>query len=149
MFKCCTLCNRVWDDRHAFLSDEHLALNGYQVNFHRPEKGLFLFTHTTCDCNTTIAVEVEMFVGLFHGQRYDEARTGLEDCTGKCLIKNNLERCDAHCKFSFIRDLMSIINDYEKCGGGGLKLPEPVSDKKSNRNFDCQLADICFRCGNS
>jgi hypothetical protein len=66
VFKRCSLCGVVWQDRDAFLSDSTLVLNGYQGNLRqllsgRQRQGLLLFTHTAAGCGTTLAFDPTEF----------------------------------------------------------------------------------------
>jgi hypothetical protein len=106
MFKECRTCGARWADRGEFLSKGDVKLVGYQVDFENPEDGLILFNHT---CKSTIAVPVSFFVEMYNGPRYVEARTGKPECSGNCLKVHNLDKCSAHCMYSFARDIIQTL----------------------------------------
>jgi hypothetical protein len=52
-----------------------------------------------------------MFVSLFDGEKYEANRNMSEECPGKCSDRKQLDRCPAHCKFAFVREVSQIIKD--------------------------------------
>ena len=110
-FKTCPMCAKVWDCRDSFLDDPELTFNGYQPNFGIIEQGLFYFTHVHPACGSTMAIEAEMFLSLFQGERYKENRQLSEECSRQCLDRDKLDRCPAHCQFAFVREVSQIIKD--------------------------------------
>lgn len=111
MFKKCSFCQRLWNDRGAFLADRDLEIIGYQVCFDGVKEGLFLFNHT---CETTIALKVHEFDDLYTGKRYDFAATGTDKCSGFCLHMEELKACTAECKYAYVRDIIQIIRKWPK-----------------------------------
>ena len=114
IFKCCSFCHFIWKDRIDFLEDTALYLNGYTPNFETPDQGLLYFTHEKDTCHTTLALPVLDFMDLSEATRYNEIKARTSACKGLCLIQNNLEHCEAHCKFAYIRDLMQVILKWPK-----------------------------------
>ena len=76
-FKKCALCGFEWDLLDEFLQDENIKIIGYQVNFHEPKLGFFLFNHT---CNTTIAIDARNFTDLYEGPGYCLHQKELQSC---------------------------------------------------------------------
>jgi hypothetical protein len=66
-FKICPKCAAAWETRDGFLDDAEIHLNGYQASIENLESGLFLFTHTSGNCGTTMSVSVRMFDDLYTG----------------------------------------------------------------------------------
>ena len=111
IFKICGNCSEIWKTRNEFLKDKSLEIIGYQAHFKDVEKGLYLFDH---DCKTTFGIEVSKFKSLYTGIKYDTIKTGTDECTGKCLIKNNLEPCKAECRLAYLREVIQIIKKYKE-----------------------------------
>ncbi len=103
------MCKKHWDSQAAFLDDRSLVFNGYQANFGVVEQGLFYFTHETVDCGSTMALNAEVFLSLYNGKRYTESKQLSEECQRYCLDKNELRRCQAHCRYAFVREVTQII----------------------------------------
>lgn len=116
MFKTCTCCQESWDDFSVFLNDNNLFFNGYQPNFRRPDRGLFLFTHTSDSCKSTISVRISNFYPIFTGEINEkEFAPGSPKCPKFCEDEYNLEDCDnKECSGSFIRKLMQVIKEEIK-----------------------------------
>ena len=111
MFKKCPLCNHLWQKREDFLADSDLEIIGYQVCFEGVKEGLFLFNHR---CNTTLALKVQAFDELYEGVRYDFAATGTDKCSGFCLHIEELNACNAKCKYAYVREIIQIIRKWPK-----------------------------------
>lgn len=103
------MCQKKWQTRGDFLTDQSLELNGYQVDFEKLEYGLFYFTHQVSECRSTLAIQTHQFLDLYEGEKYSERRTEEEDCPGYCLERNELERCEALCECAFVREIIQII----------------------------------------
>ena len=110
-FKTCPMCNAEWQTMEEFFADPTLSFNGYQANFGILDEGLFLFTHDTETCGSTMGIKVRSFVSLFSGEKYSGSKALSKDCPRYCLDQNNLERCDAHCNNAFAREISHIIQD--------------------------------------
>lgn len=111
VFKTCPMCRKKWSCRDIFLDDPELNFNGYQPDFGTVEEGIFYFTHESPLCGTTMAVKAETFLSLFKGRKYQENKQLTEECPAKCLNRNDLDRCPAHCLFAFVREVSQIIKD--------------------------------------
>jgi hypothetical protein len=105
------MCSTQWNTLDQFLDDKSLELNGYQADFEKPEWSLFYFTHHIEGCYSTMVIEAKQFLGLYSGKKYTERRTGMEDCPGYCLDKEQLNRCDALCECAYNREVMQIIKE--------------------------------------
>lgn len=116
-FKVCTCCGQVWPTREGFLSDGNIRLRGYQASFKDPAEGLLLFIHMKEGCGTSIAVKAKSFRDIYTGHVYPDSARGSEKCPGYCLGEFNLERCDANCKYAYVRELLQIINQRTKNKG--------------------------------
>ena len=110
-FKICPVCGQDWRCRDTFLDDQELNFNGFQPDFSSIEEGIFYFTHETPQCGSTMALKVEIFLPLFKGRRYQENKQRSEECSVKCLNRQDLDRCPAHCLFAFVREVSQIIKD--------------------------------------
>ena len=89
-FKICTMCSTKWETRNDFINDPLLHINGYQAHFEKLGRSLFYFTHQKEDCYSTIAIKAEEFISLYSGKKYNERRTGKEDCPMYCLDKEHV-----------------------------------------------------------
>ena len=114
LFKTCPNCKAAWNDRESFLADPLISLNGYQFNLKSVENGLFLFTHLSTNCRTTMAVPVSWFLDLYSGPRYPESRALSPECPRFCIDEKNLERCQAICECAFVREVMQVIRQAAK-----------------------------------
>jgi hypothetical protein len=112
LFKKCTTCDQPWNSQNDFLNDPDLELIGYQVHFEDLKQGLFLFNHHVC--KSTISISSDQFNNLYHGPIYEENLFGSETCPNHCLGKTNLLPCPAKCECSYVRDVIQIINNWEK-----------------------------------
>jgi len=114
-FKTCSCCKTVWNDRDAFLSDPLIVLSGYQANFSIVESGFFLFTHSTVNCGTTMAVETQGFVDLYDGPVFQQSLVDSEHCQGYCHDSANIEtECSNSCECAFVRNIMQILRRWPK-----------------------------------
>ena len=114
IFKACPMCDKKWWSRDAFLDDPDLVFNGYQANFGRIEEGLFYFTHATGRCGSTMALESGHFLSLYSGNRYNEIKMYSKECSGYCLNRHELRRCEAHCAYASMREVSQMIWDLMK-----------------------------------
>ena len=110
-FKTCPMCGKGWACRNTFLDDPELLFNGYQADFGSIEEGIFYFTHEIPLCGSTMALQVEKFISLFNGKRYEENKKLTNECSLKCLDRDELDRCPAHCQFASVREVSQIIKD--------------------------------------
>ena len=109
MLKTCNKCHHQWESRDSFLSDNTIELLGYQVFFKDLRLGMFMFNHS---CNTTIAIETDLFLDLYNGPIYFERKPVGDHCPGRCLNKNIMLPCSPECKCAFVGDLIKIIKQY-------------------------------------
>ena len=114
MFEICAMCNEVWVNREAFLSDPRVAVVGYQVDFEALETGLFLFNHRERGCGTTLAIEAGRFVDLVAGPVYRRSLDGTEECSEYCLRPDDLRPCPAHCECAYVRDVLQVVRNWKK-----------------------------------
>lgn len=112
-FKKCPMCAKLWQTREKFLDDATIQLNGYQADFEAVEKGLFLFTHHTEGCYSTLAFFTTDFFDLYSGKIYPEKKTGSEECPGYCRRVEKLDRCEAECRYAFVREIIQIIRERQ------------------------------------
>lgn len=111
IFKTCPMCKKEWKSREIFLDDQELIFIGYQANLGLPEEGLFYFTHEIEECGSTMAIKVEYFLTLYTGERYTEDKKHADDCRGYCLNREELRRCDARCRYAYVREISHVIMD--------------------------------------
>lgn len=110
-FKVCPMCKTEWESMEAFFADPTLSFNGYQANFGLLDEGIFFFTHDTETCGSTMGIKVRTFVSLFNGKKYVGSKALSKDCPRYCLDQNSLERCNAHCKNAYAREVSHIIQE--------------------------------------
>jgi len=113
MFKKCTVCGQIWQNREDFLTDPDLVIIGYQASFNNIKDGLFMFNHV---CRTTLATGVTDFDDLYKGPVYDMSLTGTDECSDLCHDINELEACNAKCKYAYVRDIIQVIRNWPKSG---------------------------------
>jgi hypothetical protein len=113
-FKKCPCCGYTWATREAFLSDGKLKINGYLADLKHIEEGLFLFTHLSRGCGSTMAVKAGDFKDLYDGPIYTERKTGSEECPGHCLHIYDLERCPAECECAYVREVLQTIEHWPR-----------------------------------
>lgn len=105
----CRMCNTQWHTINSFINDPDLSFNGYQANFKELAAGLFLFTHRTEGCGSTMAVSAGHFFHLYDGPVFTEPKTGSEECPEHCFNQDDLGRCFAKCECAFVREIVDII----------------------------------------
>ncbi len=110
-FKKCNKCGTQWGSRDNFLSDSDIELIGYQVNFKALTVGLFCFNHS---CKTTLAIYADAFMDLYDGPIFSERATGGDNCPGHCFHEHDLQPCPAECECASVREVLQIVNDWQK-----------------------------------
>jgi len=113
-FKECTTCHHVWENRDSFLSDPTLVLLGYQVNFLHLEAGLFLFSHETADCGTSLAIEAGEFADLYNGPIFETPHASIKKCPHYCLEETSLVPCPEKCECAYVREVLQIVKNWPK-----------------------------------
>ena len=113
-FKVCTNCHKAWQTMEEFLSDSELRLEGYQVNFGDLNAGLFLFTHRSEDCGSTIAIPAGRFTQMHDGEIFEENMFGKAGCDKSCLHTGVVDSCKAKCECAYVRDVLEKVRDWEK-----------------------------------
>ena len=108
-YKTCPNCSEIWPTRDAFIADKRLKLNGYKVDFEKPEYGLFFFTHIKPGCCSTMALEVNAFKDLYSGFVYPERKTGSDECPRYCFDEEQFDRCHALCGCAFVREILQLL----------------------------------------
>ena len=111
IFKTCPMCGMKWENRETFLDDSELEFIGYQANFGLPEEGLFYFTHEAAGCGSTMAIQAEFFLSLYAGKRYTDIKMLSKECSRYCLNRDLLQRCEARCRYAYVREVSQIIKD--------------------------------------
>lgn len=110
-FKQCPMCEKEWSSREVFLADIDVHFNGYQPNFGLLDEGLFYFTHERKDCGSTMLLAAGQFLSLYSGKKYEGSMWQTTECSGLCLDKSRLERCDVPCKNAIVREVTQLIKD--------------------------------------
>jgi hypothetical protein len=111
MFKQCTKCKHIWENREDFLVDPDLEIIGYQANFEHIKDGMFLFNHV---CETTLALDIVDFDDLYSGPIYDMNLADTGECSDLCHDVNNLDSCSAECKYAYVREIIQTIKNWPK-----------------------------------
>ena len=113
-FKVCPNCAQSWTNRDEFLNDPQTKLIGYQAHFNELEAGLFLFNHLSC--KSTISIKSERFRSLYDGPVFTKKMMDDGSCPNYCLSKYRLEPCSNECECAFVREIIQVINNWEKSG---------------------------------
>jgi len=108
------MCGHHWPESADFLSDPHVRLNGYQPAFEALETGLFIFSHETPDCGTSLALPTGAFRFLHTGPVFRQSCLGKENCPGYCLQGHNLSPCPEACECAWVREVLHKINNHPK-----------------------------------
>ncbi|MEW6250296.1 MAG: hypothetical protein AB1716_06600 [Planctomycetota bacterium] len=111
VFKKCPMCGFAWESRSSFLVDPDNEIIGYQACFTALTTGFFLFNHS---CTGTLAILVEQFRDLYDGPVYETRKTGMDECPGYCLHKDELARCPQRCECAFVREIIQIVREWPK-----------------------------------
>lgn len=111
VFTECSPCGHKWLSRESFLSDSHIEITGYRVNFDDLSEGTFLFSHS---CGATLALPVRKFNGLYEGPIFQDRATGTEGCPSYCLYQDCLALCSNRCECAYVRNIIDIIKVWPK-----------------------------------
>jgi hypothetical protein len=111
LFKRCPKCAFQWPKRDDFLSDPHISLVGYQVNYKILTAGYMLFNH---HCKTTLALPVIVFRELYDGPVFADNLAGRQECPGLCLYYEDLTLCPAQCECAYVRHILQEIKAWPK-----------------------------------
>jgi len=111
-FKTCTTCSKEWGKIIDFIKDHKLDINGYQASFDESVEGLFMFTHTTDQCGTTLASKTGNFRFLYDGPDYKINNAYSETCEGHCQRVNDIEPCTQECSMRWARDILQILREH-------------------------------------
>lgn len=113
-FKRCTSCGAVWNTREEFLADASVHLDGYQANFMDLEVGLFLFTHRTDSCGTTMAIYAKEFSDLYNGPIFSNSLRDTPECPKLCSRGHSLAPCPQMCECSYVRTVLQTVLNWPK-----------------------------------
>ena len=108
-FKTCPLCHQSWGSLEDFLRDPEVIIEGYQASFVDPLMGLFLFTHNTNNCGTTISLRVHYLQYLVSRTDKLAVLRDTDACSTYCMDPYNLEPCPAPCAMSWIRVVLQML----------------------------------------
>ena len=111
-FKICSKCGYIWKVRDDFLKDPFICLVGFQANSIETESDYYLFNHMLegDQCNTTLAVEVEVFLSLHKGPRFTEIKFESPQCELHCTRVEDLSQCMVECKNAVAREVMQTFS---------------------------------------
>lgn len=116
--KCCNMCDTCWHEIREVLNDHDLEFNGYLAYPKKPEEGMFLFTHKTDDCGTTISLTVKTFQEICDNANLSITPFELgkaPDCLHFCSRKDDLSNCDSKtCPGVAVRKLVQLIKEQKK-----------------------------------
>ena len=107
-FKICSKCGYIWKVRDDFLKDPFICLVGFQAHPIETESGYYLFNHILEEdqCNTTLAVEVGVFLSLHKGAMFTDIKLESPHCELHCTRIDDLSRCSVKCKNAVARNVM-------------------------------------------
>jgi len=91
------------------MASNDILIVGYQANSFDIEKGMLLFNHSDAKCGTTLAILVDNFLDLDTGHRYDQPKLGTAECEERCLNDLDIQRCNAKCRFAYVREIMQFF----------------------------------------
>lgn len=113
-FKICTKCGYTWKVREDFLKDPFICLVGFQANPIETESDYYLFNHILEEdrCNTTLAVEVGVFLSLYKGTMFTEIKFEGPQCELHCARVDDLSPCSTECKNAVAR---GIMQGFSRC----------------------------------
>lgn len=111
-FKCCSLCNKCWEEFLDLVKDVSLHLNGYQAGFKNPDDGLIYLTHDTDGCHSTIAIRAADLRPLYKGPDIQVRNTGQSTCEGRCLKSDDFDVCNAECDLAWIRRALQSFRSH-------------------------------------
>ena len=113
-FKICPFCHQAWPTLEEFLSDPELRLTGYQASFEDLLGGLFMFTHISEKCGTTLSIPVQKFVSLSDRPIVSKRTEQTECCPQICQHKNNLGPCPVECECTWVREVLQKIQEWSR-----------------------------------
>jgi hypothetical protein len=110
-FKTCPNCKHIWPTLENFLDDPAIELAGYQVHFEDIKGGLFLFSHTSPECRTTLAIQVKEFHPLT-----DQPLLSDRLCHGAefCARKGDIIKLPKQCECQWVRHVLELIKNWAK-----------------------------------
>ena len=113
-FKICSKCGYTWKVMDDFLIDPFICLVGFQANSKETEYGCYLFNHILEGnrCNTTLAVDVGVFLSLYKGTLFTDVKFETPLCERHCTRVEDLSQCPVECKNAVAREIMQ---DFSQC----------------------------------
>jgi len=111
-FKICSKCAYTWRVRDDFLQDPSICLVGFQASSIETESGYYLFNHNLekNQCDTTLAMEVEVFLSLHEGTLFTDIKFGSPRCEAHCTRVDDLSKCPVECKNAVAREIMQTFS---------------------------------------
>ena len=111
-FKMCPKCAYTWKTREDFLEDPSICLIGFQASFEETESGYYLFNHSLRGnpCDTTLAMEVEVFLSLLTRTMFTDIKAKTPICEMHCSSVEDLSQCPVECKNAFAREIMQTFS---------------------------------------
>ena len=111
-FKMCPKCAYTWKTREDFLEDPSICLIGFQASFEETESGYYLFNHSLRGnpCDTTLAMEVEVFLSLLTRTMFTDIKAKTPICEMHCSNVEDLSICPVECKNAFAREIMQTFS---------------------------------------
>jgi hypothetical protein len=111
-FKICSKCAYTWRVRDDFLGNPSICLVGFQVSSEETESGFYLFNHILegNQCNTTLAVEVEVFLSMYKGTMFTDIKFESPLSEAHCTRVEDLSQCPVECKNAVAREIMQAFS---------------------------------------
>jgi hypothetical protein len=111
-FKICSKCGYTWKTKGDFLEDPSICLVGFQDSSEETESGYYMFNHNLRGnhCDTTLTMEVEVFLSLLTGAMFTDIKAKIPICEMRCSSVENLSQCSVECKDAFAREVMKTFS---------------------------------------
>ena len=124
--KTCGSCQYAWTDWLSFVFDPGVRLIGLQAIPSIPDANVLVFEHR---CGSSVSVLTHKLRHLLGTEEETGDRSllfGTENCSGHCLVLEDLSSCEKPCVNARDRRLAVLISDTKKGLPTGLTEPSAV-----------------------
>ena len=126
-FKICGSCKHTWSDWRSFVFDPGVRLIGLQAIPGAPDANVLVFEHR---CGTSVSVFTHKLRHLLGPEPQTSGQSllfGTENCSGHCLVLEDLSSCDKPCTNARDRRLAVLISNTKKGLPTGLTDSAPAT----------------------